>query len=455
MTSMPLIGASDTAITFAVSLALFLLVAGPVLAVCFYAIGRKHPDALERAVADVERFIELRERAHAELAATGSLDRFIELKDEARKHLWRPASERAQPERRSSERESAPVSQIVRPARLRLATNQPVRKGEPMRVFVAGAAGAIGQRLVPQLVARGHHVVASTRSPEKLERLRALGAEPVVMDGLNAVEVGEAVARAEPDAIIHQMTALAGMSELRRFDRGFAATNALRTKGTDHLLCAAEAAGVRRFLAQSYTGWPNIREGGPVKTEDDPLDPRPPTQQSQTLAAIRYLERAVIEAPLEGLVLRYGNFYGPGASEQTLDVVRKRKLPIVGAGGGIWSWLHVDDAAGATVAALERGAPGIYNIVDDEPAPVSEWLPYLAETVGAKPPRRVPVWLGQLAAGEVGASMMTQIRGSSNEKAKRELGWQPKWSSWRDGFRHALTDAGTGARSRFGERSAA
>jgi 2-alkyl-3-oxoalkanoate reductase len=309
-----------------------------------------------------------------------------------------------------------------------------------MRVFVAGAAGAIGQRLVPQLVASGHLVVATTRSPAKLERLRTLGAEPVVMDGLNALEVGEAVARSEPDAIVHQMTALAGMNDLRRFDRGFAVTNELRTNGTDHLRCAAEAAGVRRFLVQSYTGWPNIREGGPLKTEDDPLDPQPPKQQSQTLAAIRYLERAVLEARLEGLVLRYGNFYGPGASKQMREIVRRRKLPIVGSGGGIWSWIHIDDAAAATVAALEHGARGIYNIVDDEPAPVSEWLPYLAEAVGAKPPRHVPVWLGRLAAGEVGVSMMTQIRGSSNAKAKRELGWQPKWPSWRDGFRKGLTE---------------
>jgi nucleoside-diphosphate-sugar epimerase len=309
-----------------------------------------------------------------------------------------------------------------------------------MRVLVAGATGAIGQRLVPQLVAKGHEVVATTRSPEKLELLRRLGAEPVLMDGLDALEVGKAVARAGPDAIVHQMTALAGMSDLRRFDRGFAVTNELRTKGTDNLLAAAEAAGVRRFVAQSYTGWPNVREGGPVKTEDDPLDPHPPAQQSQTLAAIRHLERTVREAPLEGLVLRYGSFYGPGATEQMLELVRKRKLPIVGSGGGIWSWIHLDDAAAATVAALERGAPGLYDIVDDDPAPVAEWLPFLAEVAGARPPRHVPVWLGRLAAGEVAVSMMTQIRGSSNAKAKRDLGWRPRWASWREGFRDALTE---------------
>ena len=307
-----------------------------------------------------------------------------------------------------------------------------------MRVFVAGAGGAIGRRLVPQLVERGHEVVASTRSKKKLDELRALNAEPVVMDGLDALQVGEVVARAEPDAIVHQMSALANMSDLRRFDKEFAVTNELRTKGTDYLLAAAEAAGARRFVVQSYTGWPNIREGGPVKTEDDPLDPNPPAHQTESLAAIRYLERAVLEAPLEGVVLRYGSFYGPGASEPLVELVRARKMPVVGSGGGIWSWVHVDDAAAATVAAVESRATGVYNVVDDDPAPVSEWLPYFAEVVGAKPPRQVPVWLARVAAGEVGVSAMTGIRGSSNAKAKRELGWEPKWSSWRDGFRDGL-----------------
>jgi nucleoside-diphosphate-sugar epimerase len=303
-----------------------------------------------------------------------------------------------------------------------------------MRVFVAGSTGAIGRRLVPQLVAKGHEVVATTRNPEKAGLLRELGAEPVVMNGLDALEVEEAVARAEPDAIVHQMTALAHMSNLRRFDHEFAVTNELRTKGTDYLLAAAEAAGVQRFVAQSYTGWANVREGGPVKTEDDPLDPHPPAAQTQTLAGIRYLERAVLAAPVTGIVLRYGNFYGPGTSDQLLELVRKRKMPVVGSGSGIWSWVHVDDAAAATIRALEHGELGVYNVVDDEPAPVAEWLPYLAATIGAKPPRRVPVWLGRIAAGEVGVSMMTQIRGSSNAKAKRELGWQPDRASWREGF---------------------
>jgi nucleoside-diphosphate-sugar epimerase len=447
MTCSALLGfATDTWVAIAVAIALYLLVAGPILTVCLYAVWSWGPAANDRGVEDVAHFVELRERARSELAATGSLDRFIELKDEARSHLWPTASERAN--RRRGARQAALAAPRARAAsqleasQRRVWTNRGQRKGEVMRVFVAGAAGAIGQSLVPQLLARGHQVVATTRNPEKLERLRGLGAEPVVMDGLNALEVGEVVARAEPDAIVHQMTALAGMSDLRRFDRGFALTNELRTKGTDHLLAAAEAAGVRRFVAQSYTGWPNIREGGPVKTEDDPLDPHPPAQQSQTLAAIRYLEQAVLEAPLEGVVLRYGNFYGPGASEQMLELVRKRKLPIVGSGDGIWSWIYIDDAAAATVASLEQGKPGVYNIVDDEPAPVAEWLPYLAEAIGAKPPRHVPVWLGRLAAGEVAVSMMTQIRGSSNARARRALGWQPRWPTWRTGFRDGLTDPG-------------
>ena len=309
-----------------------------------------------------------------------------------------------------------------------------------MRVFVAGAGGAIGRRLVPQLVARGHEVFASTTRAEKMPALRSLGAEAVVMDGLDAASVGDAVARAEPEAIVHQMTALAGSTDLKHFDGMFAVTNELRTTGTDHLLAAAEAVGVQRFVAQSYTGWPNAREGGPVKTETDPLDPAPPKNQTKSLAAIRRLEQAVRNAPLEGVVLRYGSFYGPGASDELVEFVRRRKLPVVGDGGGVWSWIHVDDAASASLAAVERGGRGVFNIVDDEPAPVSEWLPYLAECVGAKPPRRVPVWLARLAVGEVGVSMMTQIRGSSNEKAKRELGWTPRWT-WRDGFRHGLSDS--------------
>jgi 2-alkyl-3-oxoalkanoate reductase len=311
-----------------------------------------------------------------------------------------------------------------------------------MDVLVAGAAGAIGRRLVPQLVVRGHRVVATTRSPVRLGELRAMGAEAVVMDGLDARAVGEVVARAAPEVVVHQMTALNGVRNLRRFDRQFAPTNALRTSGTDHLLPAAAAAGARRFVVQSYTGWPNLRAGGPVKTEEDPLDPDPPAAQRETLQAIRYLERAVLDSPpLEPVVLRYGSFYGPGASEEFVAMVRKRKLPIAGAGAGVWSFIHIDDAAAATVLALERDATGIFNIVDDEPAQVNQWLPFLAQAIGAKPPHRVPTWLARLAGGEVGVSLLTQVRGASNAKARQELGWQPRWLTWRDGFRHGLDDS--------------
>ena len=311
-----------------------------------------------------------------------------------------------------------------------------------MRVFVAGAAGAVGRQLLPQLAAGGHQVTGSTRNPAKAERLRALGAEPVVVNGLDAAAVGEAVARAEPEVVIHQMTSLSGDVNLRRFDRMFAVTNQLRTSGTDHLLAAAVAAGARRFIAQSYTGWTNPREGSPVKTEEDPLDPSPPPAQRESLAAIDYLERSVTSAgQLDGIVLRYGSFYGPGATGTLVGPVRKRKVPIIGNGAGIWSFLHVSDAASATVRALERGAPGVYNVVDDEPASVAEWLPFLARAVGAGAPYRVPRWIGLLAAGQTGVSMMTRIRGSSNAKAKRELGWQPAWPSWRQGFRGGLDAA--------------
>lgn len=307
-----------------------------------------------------------------------------------------------------------------------------------MRVFVAGATGAIGRRLVPQLVERGHEVVATTSRPEKAEGLRALGATPEVLDGLDGVAVGEAVARARPDAVVHQMTSIGGKPDLRHFDRWFAKTNELRTVGTRHLLAAAQAAGVQRFVAQSYTGWTNERRGGPVKTEADPFDLEPAKEQRKALAAIRFVEEAVTAAPLEGIVLRYGNFYGPGDMDAMLAMIRKRQFPLVGDGGGVWSWIHLDDAAAATVAALERGRPGIYNVADDEPAPVSEWLPYLAQTIGAKPPLRVPAWLGRIAAGEVPVRWMTEGRGASNAKIKRELGWRPAYASWRDGFRDGL-----------------
>jgi nucleoside-diphosphate-sugar epimerase len=312
-----------------------------------------------------------------------------------------------------------------------------------MRVFVAGASGAIGARLVPRLVERGHDVVGSSRSSEKAAGLSALGAKPVALDLLDPQAVGEAVAAAHPEAIIHQATALAGVSDFKHFDRSFAQTNRLRTEGTDALLAAAREAGVGRFLAQSFTSWPYAREGGPVKTEEDPLDPMPVPTMRETFAAIRHLEEAVTDAG--GIVLRYGGFYGSPDDAQ-LDLVRKRRFPIVGDGGGIWSFVHLDDAAVATVLALERGAPGIYNAVDDEPAPVREWLPALAAAIGAKPPRRIPRWLARLAAGEAGIVIMTETRGASNAKAKRELGWTLRYPSWRQGFIDAYEPSSSLAR---------
>lgn len=309
-----------------------------------------------------------------------------------------------------------------------------------MRVFVAGATGVVGRQLVPQLMAAGHQVTATTRNPDKLAGLRAAGADAAVVDGLDAVAVGEAVARAEPEIVIHQMTALAGDFDLRHMERTFAKTNQLRTTGVDNLLAAARAAGARRVIAQSYSGWSSIRTGGPVKTEEDPLDPDPPKAMRSTLDAIKYLEEAVVSSPLEGIVLRYGSLYGPGASDLMVDMLKRRQVPVIGNGAGIWSFLHVQDAASAAVAALDRGAAGLYNIVDDEPAPVNQWLPVLAAAVGAKPPIRLPVWLGRLVGGEAAVSMMTKVRGSSNAKAKRELRWELAWPSWRDGFARGLHD---------------
>jgi nucleoside-diphosphate-sugar epimerase len=304
-----------------------------------------------------------------------------------------------------------------------------------MHVYIAGGTGAIGTRLIAQLVERGHRVTATTTDPAKRGRLESLGADALVVDGLDSAAVGEAVATAGPDAVVHQMTALAGKLDPKHFDRSFALTNRLRTEGTDHLLAAAQACGVGQLVAQSYTGWPNIRSGGWVKDEEDPLDPDPPKAQRESIAAIRYLEETVQKAG--GTVLRYGGFYG-GASDPMVAMVRKRQFPIVGGGTGYTSWIHLDDAASATVLALEKDARGVFNIVDDEPAPASEWLPYLAECVGAKPPLRLPVWVARLAAGEVAVSMLTRTRGSSNTRAKRELGWQPRWPSWRQGFRDGL-----------------
>ena len=305
-----------------------------------------------------------------------------------------------------------------------------------MRVFVAGGTGVLGRRLVPQLVARGHQVTATTTSAAKLDLLAQLGAAGVVMDGLDAVSVGEAVAAARPDVIVHQMTAIAGKPDIKHMDRWFATTSRLRTEGTDHLLAAAEAAGVSHFVAQSYASWNGIRTGGWVKTEEDPLDLLAGTAAHAGMEAIRHVEDVVLRA--DGAVLRYGGFYGPGATDDQVELVRKRQFPLVGGGTGYSSWVHLDDAASATVLAVELKARGVFNIVDDEPAPASEWLPYLAACAGAKRPMRVPKWLARLLAGEVAVTMMTEGRGFSNAKAKRELGWELRYPSWRQGFREGL-----------------
>lgn len=303
-----------------------------------------------------------------------------------------------------------------------------------MRVFVAGGSGVLGRRLVGQLVARGHQVTATTTSPAKLDLLTRLGAEGVVMDGLDAVSVGQAVAKARPDVIVHQMTGLsevhAGKPDMRKAERFFATTNRLRTEGIDHLLAAAEATGVSHVVAQSHASFNGNREGGWVKTEEDPLEVVEGTK------ALSHLEDAVVSAG--GAALRYGAFYGPGANDDQVRMVRRRMFPLVGGGTGYTSWVHLDDAASATVLAVEQKARGVFNIVDDEPAPVAEWLPYLARCAGAKPPRRLPAWLARLLAGEMVVAMMTEGRGFSNAKARRELGWEPRYPSWRQGFRAEL-----------------
>ena len=302
-----------------------------------------------------------------------------------------------------------------------------------MRVFVTGATGALGRHLVPGLVAAGHHVIATTRSPGKVAQLRTAGAEPVVVDGLDREGVIAAVRAAEPEVIVHQMTALAEMRSLRNVDKVFAATNALRTRGTDNLLAAAERAGTRRVVAQGHN-FVYDQSGGPVKIETDPLVAKPVSSAVRTMAAMKYVDQTVpLKAP-EGIVLRYGTFYGPGASDLMVEMVRKRQMPIVGGGTGVWSFIETSDAAAATLAAVERGEPGVYNVVDNDPAPVAEWLPYLAEVAGAKPPLHLPAWLGRLLAGDFVLAQMTTARGASNEKARTKLGWEPKYASWRDGF---------------------
>jgi 2-alkyl-3-oxoalkanoate reductase len=319
-----------------------------------------------------------------------------------------------------------------------------------MKVFVAGATGALGRALVPQLVARGHEVIGMTRTASKQDLLRSLGARPVVADALDPDAVAEAVASAEPEVIVHELTALSGkmsVRDMRHPDRSSAATmtNRLRTQGTDHLLAAGRAVGARRFVAQSIAAFQFDRTVGPVQTEADPLGSGAPAALQAGQSAILYLERAVTTIEWgEGLALRYGSFYGPGtgislASDAVMaGPVRKRRFPIVGDGGGVWSHVHIDDAAAATAVAVERGERGVYNVVDDDPAPVREWLPVLASALDAKPPRHIPRWLAGLAAGEAATLMMTAVRGASNAKAKRELGWQPRYPSWRQGFAQGL-----------------
>jgi nucleoside-diphosphate-sugar epimerase len=318
-----------------------------------------------------------------------------------------------------------------------------------MRVFVAGASGAIGTRLVSQLTTRGHEVIGTSRSPERAERVRALGAQAIVLDLLDRRAVIDAVVEARPDAIVHHATARVGVKFSRSLDRTFAPTNRLRTEGTDALLAAARETGVRRFVAQSFASLRYERAGGPVKTEDDPLEPAPLPSTRETSAAMQYLDDAVTAAG--GIALRYGMFYG-AADDGLIEPIRKRQFPIVGDGGGVGSFIHLDDAAAATVLALEHDGAGVFNIVDDEPAPVREWLPVLAGVLGAKPPRRVPRWLARLFAGDVAVMMGTEARGASNAKAKRELGWQPRHPTWRRGFAVAYAALSDGSAGRSGAR---
>jgi 2-alkyl-3-oxoalkanoate reductase len=313
-----------------------------------------------------------------------------------------------------------------------------------MKIFVAGATGALGQQLLPILVEGGHEVTGMTRTPAKQDQIRQLGARPAVADALDPEAVARVVAEAEPEVVIHELTAIDTGALVRSIDKMFATTNRLRTDGMDHLVAAARAVGAKRFIAQSFAGWPFERTGGPVKTEEDPLQADPPKTVSETLAGIRHAEKIAGANGIEGLALRYGGFYGPGTSislnpdGEQVTMIRKRRLPVIGNGAGIWSLVHIRDAAAATAAAVSRGEPGVYNVVDDEPVAVGELLPELAKAVGAKPPRHIPRWLGRLIAGEGNTIMMTEVRGASNAKAKRELGWELQYPSWRLGFREGL-----------------
>jgi len=311
-----------------------------------------------------------------------------------------------------------------------------------MRVFVAGATGAIGSPLVSALVRRGHEVTGTTRSADRARALEAAGARPAVVDALDGEAIARAVAEAEPDAIVHELTAIPAEFNPRRFDQAFAQTNRLRTEGTEHLIAAAEAAGVRRFISQSFAAWVYARQGSWVKAEGDALDDDPPTQVRRTLEAIHFVERATLDGPFEGIALRYGWFYGPGSGVSgtgpMADAVRRRRFPIVGSGMGVWSFIHVVDAAETTALAVECGEPGVYNVADDEPAPVREWLPVYANAIGAPPPLRLPKWLGRLFGGELSVTMMTELRGASNAKARRAFGWELRYPSWRVGFREGI-----------------
>ena len=309
-----------------------------------------------------------------------------------------------------------------------------------MRIFIAGGTGAVGSRLVPLFAAAGHEVTATSRTAGGTRRIDSAGGRGVIMDGQDAASIRRAVIEAQPDVLVHQLTSLAAGFDFKRFDEVFAVTNELRTRGTDALIAAAQEAGTSRIVVQSYTGWTNPHSGPAVKTEEDPIDPDPVPAARNTLAAIAHAERATVAAG--GLALRFGNFYGPGqalgAGGEMLEAVRKRQVPIVGRGSGVWSFCHIDDAAAATVAAVTRGAAGLYNIVDDDPAPVSDWLPELARAVGAKQPLRVPAWIARMLMGEFGVAWMTTARGSSNAKARDALGWAPQYASWREGFRTGL-----------------
>jgi nucleoside-diphosphate-sugar epimerase len=330
-----------------------------------------------------------------------------------------------------------------------------------MKILVAGASGAMGRALVPLLVRAGHDVVGMVRRPRSVEVVHALGAEPRTADALDAAAVLSCFREVQPQVVIHQLTAIPAALDMRHFDRDFALTNLLRTEGTRHLLAAAVDVGATHFIAQSFAGWTYGRKGNgksKLKTEEDALDPDPPARLRTTLDALKSLERAVLsESRVMGTVLRYGPFYGPHTSiakdGSTVQAVRRRKLPLVGEGEGVWSFVHIDDAASATAAAVESGRGGIYNVVDDEPAPVSEWLSFLAHCAHAQPPRHVPVWMARLLIGEHVVAVMNEIRGVSNAKIKRDLGWTPRWPSWREGFKEVSKSASLPIRETFGTQS--